>query len=294
MCRRISFLMCVWLCVSTASASVRHYQHDFDTANWQVTHSSKLLCELTQELPGYGSASFHSEAARQLNLEFTIDFLRQPNRYDSATVYSVPPNYLPGITQKVLGEMSIRRQYPSTLPSNVAWEMLTELEKGFSPTIFYQDWNSRFDRVAVALSPIRFADEYQNFAACIAKLLPFGFQDIAYTILRYQPGSTELTMYSRKRLSMISQYLSEDKDMEIVLVDAYTDASGGRFQNDELSVQRAQTVKQFFVDQGIDENRVQITGHGERRHIASNQFDRGKAANRRVVIQMTRQRELEL
>lgn len=294
MCRRISLLLCAWLCIGTAGANVRHYQHDFDTANWQVTQSSRLLCELTQELPGYGSAAFYSEAARQLNLEFSLDFLHQPNRYDSATVYSVPPNYLPGITQKVLGEMSIRRQYPSSLSSDIAWEMLTELEKGFSPTIFYQDWNNRFDRVAVALSPIRFQTEYRNFAACIAKLLPFGFEDIAYTILQYQPSSTELTMYSRKRLSMISQYLAEDKDMEIVLVDAYTDASGGRYRNDELSQQRAETVKQFFIEQGIAADRVQVTGHGERRHIASNRFDRGKAANRRVVIQMTKQRELEL
>ena len=129
---------------------------------------------------------------------------------------------------------------------------------------------------------------YENFAQCVSNLLPYSFDDIAYTILAYQKNSTDLTKYSQRRLNMIGQYLKEDSDMELVLLDGYSDSYGGRDMNKTLSVSRAVEIKNYFSEMGVAPQRIEVTGHGERRHIAPNSNEMSRAKNRRVVIRMAK------
>ena len=101
--------------------------------------------------------------------------------------------------------------------------------------------------MAVGLNASNFAMPYQQFAECVANLLPYSFQDIAYTVLAYQFNNTTLTKYSQKRLAMIGEYLKEDTDLELVLLDGYTDSFGGRAINKQISVRRAIEIKAFSV-----------------------------------------------
>jgi outer membrane protein OmpA-like peptidoglycan-associated protein len=87
---------------------------------------------------------------------------------------------------------------------------------------------------------------------------------------------------------MIGQYLKQDQDLALVLLDGYADSYGGKWKNEELSVERSQKIKDYFVKQGVDPERIALTGHGERRHIAPNTHESGRALNRRVVIQMSK------
>ena len=87
-------------------------------------------------------------------------------------------------------------------------------------------------------------------------------------------------------MAMITEYLSLDPNLELVLVDAYTDSYGGRWPNLKLSERRAEKIKDYFVQNGVDVSRIQAEGYGERRHIASNQTTLGRGKNRRVVIRM--------
>jgi outer membrane protein OmpA-like peptidoglycan-associated protein len=87
-------------------------------------------------------------------------------------------------------------------------------------------------------------------------------------------------------MAMISEYLSLDQDLEIVLIDAYSDSYGGRWPNLKLSEKRAEKIRQYFIKNGIDATRIEAKGYGEKRHIASNNTTLGRGKNRRVVIQM--------
>jgi len=71
-----------------------------------------------------------------------------------------------------------------------------------------------------------------------------------------------------------------------VLVDAYSDSYGGRWSNLKLSEKRANKIRDYFVSNGIDASRIEASGYGEKRHIASNKTTLGRGKNRRVVIQM--------
>jgi outer membrane protein OmpA-like peptidoglycan-associated protein len=122
----------------------------------------------------------------------------------------------------------------------------------------------------------------------VSNLLPYSFQDIAYTTLTYQFNNTVLTKYSQKRLAMIGEYLKEDTDLELVLLDGYTDSYGGRAINKQISIRRSVEIKDFFRSMGVAPERIEVTGHGERRHISPNTNDTARTKNRRVVIRMTK------
>ena len=280
----VSFVL---LSVNTAAA-LRQYTAKVENSDWQLKDKSRLQCTLSHKLPSYGEAMFSSFASKQLNMEFELDMLRLPKSYGVAAVYSVPPKWMPGQVQRTIADMTIRKQYNGDLPEQAAWTMLSELEKGFWPTIYYQDWYNQYDKVAVGLNASNFAVPYQMFAECVANLLPYSFQDIAYTVLTYQFNNTKLTKYSQKRLAMIGEYLKEDTDLELVLLDGYTDSYGGRAINKQISVRRAIEIKSFFSSLGVAPERIEITGHGERRHASPNTNESSRAKNRRVVIRMSK------
>lgn len=73
------------------------------------------------------------------------------------------------------------------------------------------------------------------------------------------------------------------------LIDVYghTDSTGDDQFNLNLSTQRAQAVAGYITQSGIDGRRFRILGFGETRPIADNNTDFGRAANRRVEIQLS-------
>ena len=203
----IQTIICVTLVSLSANsiATLRQYIAKVENSTWQLKDETRLQCTLSHLLPGYGEALFSSIASKKLNMEFELDMLRLPNSYGVAAVYSVPPKWMPGQVQRTISDMTIRKQYKGDLPEKAAWTMLTELEKGFWPTIYYQDEYNQYDKVAVGLNAGNFAVPYEKFAECVANLLPYSFQDIAYTVLTYQFNNTKLTKYSQKRLAMIGE-----------------------------------------------------------------------------------------
>ncbi|WP_395342233.1 flagellar protein MotY [Ningiella sp. W23] len=283
-------IVTILLMISTDSyASLRHYVVDVEQSDWKLSEQTRLKCELKHEIDGYGTALFYSEASKQLNMEFTLDMWRLPSRYDSARVYSMAPRWMSGVANREIANMDLRKQYDGDLPSESAWQMLTELEKGFLPTIEYSDWLNPNDGVAVSLNASKFGDSYHQFSRCITNLLPYSLEDIAYTVLAYKKNSTELTPYSKRRLDMIGEYLKEDLDLDLVLIDGYTDSWGGSYNNEKLSIKRANEVKDYFAGLGLLEDRIQITGHGEKRHSSPNDTRLDRAKNRRVVVRLSKE-----
>lgn len=284
---RTSVLMLSLLC-GTSHGAMRQYSAPVEDSAWMLKDQSRLLCTLSHELPGYGQALFSSMASKQLNMEFELDMKLLPKRFGTAAVYSVPPKWMPGRNQRKLADMTIRTQYNGDLPEDIAWTMLSELEKGYWPTIYYQDWYNKVDKVAVSLNASNFYMQYKQFVDCVANLLPYSFDDISYTILTYELNSTDLTQYSERQLNMIGEYLKEDTTLDLVLLDGYSDSWGGRWNNKQLSIRRANKIKDFFTKMGVDESRIEVTGHGERRHASPNDTPENRALNRRVVVQLSK------
>ncbi len=72
----------------------------------------------------------------------------------------------------------------------------------------------------------------------------------------------------------------------IVNVFGHTDSDGSETYNQDLSERRAISVARNLIDQGTDSRRYFIAGFGESEPVASNATVNGKAANRRVEIEI--------
>jgi outer membrane protein OmpA-like peptidoglycan-associated protein len=267
-------------------AGIRQYSATLENSQWKVSNNSRLNCTLSHVIPNYGEATFTSKASRANNMVFELDMLRLPDNYSLAEVRSVAPNFRPGQADYTLANMKLHKQFSPSLDKKIAWTMLNELEQGMNPTFLYDGWYSENDKISVGLSTARFGRAYKEFVGCIGNLLNYSFDDIAYTVLNYQSNSDNFTKSSLRRMAMITEYLKLDSELELVLIDAYSDSYGGRWNNLKLSERRANKIREYFVNNGIEPSRIEASGYGEKRHIASNETTLGRGQNRRVVIHM--------
>ena len=68
----------------------------------------------------------------------------------------------------------------------------------------------------------------------------------------------------------------------IIEIAGHTDSDGTFENNLQLSEQRAESVRFFLMDQGVDPNRLVATGYGEERPILPNSNRENKEQNRRI------------
>jgi OOP family OmpA-OmpF porin len=68
-------------------------------------------------------------------------------------------------------------------------------------------------------------------------------------------------------------------------IQGHTDNKGSAKYNQGLSEKRAQAAMAYFLQKGIDPNRLSAKGYGLSRPIASNDTDEGRAMNRRVQLE---------
>lgn len=69
-----------------------------------------------------------------------------------------------------------------------------------------------------------------------------------------------------------------------VEIQGHTDGRGSRVFNEGLSQRRAQAVKMYLIDHGIDGDRLTARGYGPANPIADESTPEGRAQNRRVEI----------
>lgn len=69
-------------------------------------------------------------------------------------------------------------------------------------------------------------------------------------------------------------------------ISGHTDNTGTREKNVQLSLERADAVKKFLVDQGIDAARIETRGAGPDEPVDSNATAAGKERNRRIEFKL--------
>jgi outer membrane protein OmpA-like peptidoglycan-associated protein len=77
--------------------------------------------------------------------------------------------------------------------------------------------------------------------------------------------------------------LRDDPQARILIV-GHTDSSGNDAINNPLSVERAQSVRDYLAARGVPVSRVETAGRGKNEPVADNATEAGRALNRRVEI----------
>ncbi|WP_294713210.1 OmpA family protein, partial [uncultured Fusobacterium sp.] len=88
-------------------------------------------------------------------------------------------------------------------------------------------------------------------------------------------------------LNALAKALEENPDIRIK-IDGYTDFIGSEGYNLELSVKRADAIKDYLANRGVKLSNISIEGYGKQNPIASNQTEKGRAKNRRVEFIISR------
>ena len=78
----------------------------------------------------------------------------------------------------------------------------------------------------------------------------------------------------------------KEYNQTIVEVSGHTDSIGSDAANQTLSERRANSVSSYLIGQGVQRERFEVVGMGERYPVASNDTDSGRALNRRVEIRL--------
>lgn len=87
----------------------------------------------------------------------------------------------------------------------------------------------------------------------------------------------------RPILDSFADGLQDHPDVDIDVV-GHTDSTGNDAINDPLSLDRANSVRDYLVRRGADPRSIRTDGRGSYEPIASNSTAQGRAANRRVEI----------
>ena len=101
--------------------------------------------------------------------------------------------------------------------------------------------------------------------------------------ISFDTGSAAIKPQLRAVLDPFANGARDDPTARLLIV-GHTDNTGSPAVNNPLSVERAQSVRDYLVTRGVAATQVETAGRGEREPIASNANDAGRAKNRRVEI----------
>src|SRR5580704_6900642 len=96
-------------------------------------------------------------------------------------------------------------------------------------------------------------------------------------------GKYELQPSAREALAKFSGIVLAHPGLHLS-VEGYTDSVGSDAFNQTLSEQRANAVRDYLVQQGLDPTAITATGFGKSNPVASNDTAAGRQQNRRVEI----------
>jgi outer membrane protein OmpA-like peptidoglycan-associated protein len=102
----------------------------------------------------------------------------------------------------------------------------------------------------------------------------------------FDTGKYTLRAEAREKLAKISGIVLAHPGLNLE-VDGHTDNVGSSEYNQLLSEQRAATVLNFLVQQGLPESSVTSRGFGMSQPVATNDTPEGRAKNRRVELVVT-------
>lgn len=132
-------------------------------------------------------------------------------------------------------------------------------------------------------SPVVKYDEVKSTDVEVRGTDRYSVYSLDETVL-FDLNKSELKSGSQAKLQEIVASVKQRYPDGDIAVNGYTDATGDRGDNKDLSKDRAQAVADYLASNGIDKDRIEVRGKGERNPAATNETTAGRAQNRRVEI----------
>lgn len=101
--------------------------------------------------------------------------------------------------------------------------------------------------------------------------------------VNFEISSANLTANARTVLREVADRLKFHSHIRVEIA-GHTDSTGSAELNERLSLERAESVKNFLVQEGIEAERLTTAGYGPSQPVASNNTAQGREENRRIEM----------
>ena len=101
----------------------------------------------------------------------------------------------------------------------------------------------------------------------------------------FYPDDFNVPSKSVIELGALAKYMQNNKKVKLEII-GYTDNSGDPELNKELSLYRAESVKNVLVEYGVSTKRIKAKGMGDANPIADNNNVEGRIKNRRIEFKL--------
>jgi len=153
-------------------------------------------------------------------------------------------------------------------------KQMGELKEAFRAKLERETFESRRQK---KLGTLFKKDEVEILANVDGSML------LRLTALQFASGRTSIDKKYFDLLSRVRSGLALYPERKIV-IEGHTDNRGEPDINQRVSLRRAETVRDFLRAAGMDGSRLKALGYGEVHPVASNDYERGRAMNRRIDI----------
>lgn len=100
-------------------------------------------------------------------------------------------------------------------------------------------------------------------------------------------NKTELVSGKEAELIYVIEFLKNYPERKVE-IQGHTDNKGTVELNKEISLKRAEYVRDFIIKKGVNPNQITVVGHGYTRPKDTNDTDEGRAKNRRIEFRLTK------
>lgn len=118
------------------------------------------------------------------------------------------------------------------------------------------------------------------------------YEMVSLPNVQFYTDSDILLPSSARELQQLAEYLAKNEKVNATIL-GHTDNTGDPKANLDLSKRRAESVKRFLQSLGVNQNRLQSQGFGDKRPKADNNTKEGRLMNRRVEVQLITEESTE-
>jgi outer membrane protein OmpA-like peptidoglycan-associated protein len=101
--------------------------------------------------------------------------------------------------------------------------------------------------------------------------------------VNFELGKAVLLPISRDILEEVARSLVANPQVRVEVA-GHTDSTGSRALNERLSLARAESVKAFLIENGVNAGQLEVQGYASTQPVATNKTASGRAQNRRVEL----------
>jgi outer membrane protein OmpA-like peptidoglycan-associated protein len=104
--------------------------------------------------------------------------------------------------------------------------------------------------------------------------------------VQFATGKATISPRSRRLLENVAQVIKAHPEFRKIRIEGHTDDRGADDFNKSLSQDRAASVRDALIGQGVEADRLEAIGFGEERPLSSNRSANGRRKNRRVEFNL--------